>query len=148
VGEDTGAGSSDSGEVVVEPVADLSVWIGERIFITDDCEEQATEVGHELTADNWDGYEDAHNDCPNCDRIYYVAVSPEEICGVPVTTERYRGVDFNEDGTAYVYDFGRGGASVLDSAATFDGWTLNYEYEYSTWLTLVGTVNYPEVETE
>jgi hypothetical protein len=151
VEEDTSAGLNDSGEVVVEPdpVPDLSLWIGERMFITDDCEEPAIEEGHELTAENWDGYEDAHNDCPNCDRIYYVEVSPDEICGVPVTTERYRGVDFNDgNGIAYVYDFGRNGASVVDPAATFDGWTLNYEYTYSDWLTLVGTVNFPEAETE
>lgn len=149
VTEDTSAGTNDSGEVVVEPVPDLSLWIGERVFITDDCEETATEVGHELTAENWDGYEDAHNACPNCDRIYYVAVSPESLCDIPVTQERYRGVDFTEDGAAIVYDFDRGDrANVLDPAATFDGWTLNYEYDYSSWLNLRGTVSYPETEEE
>ena len=146
--EETGINSGDTGEIAPPPKeADLSVWLGERIFITDDCEETATEEGHELTAENWDGYEEAHDECPNCDRIYYVGVSPETLCGYPVTQVRYRGVDFTENDEAIVYDFSDwSGASILDPDATFDGWTLNYEYEYSGSLALVGTVNYPDTE--
>jgi hypothetical protein len=144
--EDTGSGTEETGDPV-EPVADLGIWIGERVFVTDDCEEPASEEGHELTADNWDGYQDAHDNCPNCDYIYYVAVSPETVCGYPVTQVRYRGVDFTEEDAAIVYNFDNWGrAEVLDPDATFDGWTLSYEYDYSGWLSMVGTVNYPEAE--
>ena len=58
--EDT-ASPGETGEVVQpepDPEPDYSVWIGERMFITDDCKEPATEVGHELTAENWNDYED------------------------------------------------------------------------------------------
>jgi hypothetical protein len=145
--EETGIETNDTGEIQAPKEADLSVWIGERVFITDDCEEPAIEEGHELTAENWDGYEEAHNECPNCDRIYYVAVSPETICGYPVTQVRYRGVDFMENDEAIVYDFSEwSGASIIDPNATFDGSTLSYEYEYSGSLAFTGTVNYPEVE--
>lgn len=139
---------TDSGDVVVpDPEPDLSIWMGERTFITEDCEEPATEVGHELTAENWDSYEETKDECPNCDHIYYVAVSPETICGYPVTQERYRGVDFLEDGQAIVYDFGGwSGAEILDPDASFDGWTLSYAYDYSNWLSMVGVVEYPEAE--
>ena len=146
---DTGS-PGDTGEVIdpkPDPTPDLSVWIGERTFITDDCSEPATEVGHQLTADNWNDYEDTKDECPNCDYIYYVAVSPESICGIPVTQERYRGVDFMEDGQAIVYDFsGWSGAEIVDPDAEFDGWTLTYSYDYSSWLSMEGVVEYPEAE--
>ena len=75
--DDTSA-SSDTGDTVgPEPEPDLSVWMGQRTFITEDCEEPATEIGHELTAENWNDYEDTKDECPNCDHIYYVEVSPD-----------------------------------------------------------------------
>ncbi len=147
---ETESPESDTSEQVnsqAEPVADLSLWIGQRTFITDDCSEPATETGHELTADNWNDYEATKDTCPNCDHIYYVSVSPDSLCGVPVTQERYRGVDFMEDGQAIVYDFGGwSGAEILDPNAQFDGWTLTYSYDYNSWLSMEGVVEYPEAE--
>ena len=149
---ETGASPDDTSESPetgdrVDPKPDLSVWMGQRTFITDDCEEPATEIGHELTADTWNDYEDTKDECPNCDHIYYVEVSPDTICGVPVTQERYRGVDFMDEGKAIIYDFGGwSGAEILDPDAQFDGWTLTYSYDYSSWLSMEGVVEYPEAE--
>jgi len=140
--------SSDTGEVVEpDPEPDYSVWKGERLFVTDDCEEPALEEGHELTAENWDSYDEVHDTCPNCDHIYYVAVSPEEVCGYPITEVRYRGVDFVEDGGAIFYNFNSWGqAEVIDPDAEFDGWTLKYAYSYGDELDMYGTVSFPEKE--
>jgi len=145
-GQDTGA-VVETGETD-EPVADLTIWSGERVFVTDDCEEPAIEEGHELTAENWDYYQDYHDTCPNCDYIYYVDVGPETVCGYPVTQVRYRGVDFTDEGKAIVYNFSTNSpsAEVLDPDASFDGWTLTYEYDHNSSLGMRGTVNYPEAE--
>ena len=132
-----------------EPQPDLSQWIGERTFVTDDCEEAASEEGYELTADMWNDYEETMDKCPNCDRIYYVVVSPEIVCNYPVTEVRYRGVDFMDDGRAAVYNFADwSGAELLDPDATFDGWTLQYSYDHNARLSMRGVVEYPEISRE
>jgi len=141
--------AKDTSSEEPDPQPDLSLWIGERTFITDDCEESATEEGYELTAEIWDSYEETLDKCPNCDRIYYVVVSPEIVCNYPVTEVRYRGVDFMEDGRAAVYNFSDwSGAEILDPDATFDGWTLNYAYDHNARLSMRGVVEYPEAEQE
>ena len=142
--EDTGKDTGKQ-EQQEDPQPDLSQWIGERTFVTDDCEEPASEEGYELTGDIWDSYEETMDKCPNCDRIYYVTVTPEIVCNYPVTEVRYRGVDFMDDGRAAVYNFSDwSGAELLDPDATFDGWTLRYSYDHNSLLSMRGVVEYPE----
>lgn len=165
--DDTGAPSGETGETgdstetgaetAEEPAPDYALWRGSRRFTAEsdywDCDEETNEFGEELTdGDELDAMRDA---CPSCERFYEVGVSPDEVCDyVGLADPAYRGLVLG-DGWAAVYSFSFESwddeveATLLDSEADFDGWTITYDYEvdfYSTELAVAGVVTFPEVD--
>ncbi|GEM_PF-2547134 len=143
-GDDTGAGggddTGDTGEVVADPEPDYSVWIGERTFTIDGCTETTSETGYLLDED-WEYAQylpDVEAACPACTHVYAITSVPDTLCGEAITAEDYRGVVLDSTGITEVYrlesffvtkDYYWIWAEVLDEAADFDGWSIDYFYE-------------------
>lgn len=147
--DDTGGGggddsqvTDDSSEPLPDPEPDTSIWNGSRLVAYDGCEETLYEEGYELLSD-WEYYDWAAENCPDCTNFYYVEVSPDEVCGIPVTTEVYRGLVLNEP-DAEVWTFSYRGAEILDSNASFDGMVVEYAYE-SNGIEIQGLIEFPEL---
>lgn len=161
--DDTGDDSSadDSGDDSADdtappaPMPDYSVWDGSRTFSYSsswgDCSESTTEFGEEITeGDTYDALVEA---CPDCERIYEIGVSPDELCEwIGLSDPTYRGLVFGDDWAAvYGFDWGWDGdveADLLDSDASFDGWTISYGYEldYGVTLEIEGSLTFPELD--
>lgn len=163
VSDDTGAPDDDSAADTAEtadtappaPLPDYSVWDGARTFsyTSDwgDCTESTNEFGEELL--EGDTYDQLLEACPDCEHLYEVGVSPDELCDwIGLSDPTYRGLVLGE-GWAAVYGFdwdwsGDVEADLLDDDADFDGWTLSYAYEleYAVTLAVTGTVTFPELD--
>ena len=130
-----------------EPQPDLSQWIGQRNFVTDDCEEVASEEGYELTADIWNDYEETMDKVPTATTLLRGCVTRK-----PATTRSPKSgiVELTSWTTArgrlQIFDWS--GAELLDPDATFDGWTLRYAYDHNPRLSMRGVVEYPELSPQ
>ena len=108
-------------------------WEGTRVLSYDGCSETITGYGVEVSEDfpNWMSV------C-NCDEIYLVQVSTQAACGLPVQTEFYRAVKYNdfEMDILYYPDPNPDGPyepSLLATATiTEDGETWSYQYAAQT----------------
>ena len=168
IGGDTGADDTDGidvdtdgsdatdGTTEPEPVADFSVWNGERSFTIDfrgddyDCDgDTAAEEGNALTSGgNYSALSDA---CGDCDHIYEVEVQQDEVCGyIELATDIFLGLSVDGD-SATVYRFYEDRGDVvaveLDDNASFDGFTVRYEYVveyYGEDLVIEGEATFPE----
>lgn len=135
--------ADDSDEPLPDPEPDTSVWAGTRVVTYGDCQETLYEEGYELGRD-WEYYDWALEYCPDCQHIYAVEVSPDEVCGIPVTTEVYRGLILDEP-DAEVWTFSYQGAYALDDRASFDGMAVDYAYELDGGLYIEGRLEFPEL---
>ena len=155
--DDDGDGNDDDDEPEDEPEdePDFSVWNGERNFEYDsyyddyDCEASVDEDGTQITSGR--AYDAIRSECPDCEYIYEVDVSPDEICGwIGIDTYTYRGliIDGNR-AEVWRFEMDDGDletAYVLDDDADFDGWVVEYQYEselYDSPLYADGHVEFP-----
>jgi len=154
-----GADGTDGTEPDPDPVPDTAVWEGSRTFSVDaryddyDCEgDTVAESGVELTSGGV--YEAMMEACPLCDHVYEVQVERDEACGwIPLETTIWRGLVLGE-GSAQVYRFSEDGGRVeiddLDLAATFDGFSLTYDYvgaeEWWGQIDIDGQLAFPETQ--
>lgn len=129
------------------PVPDTSVWIGERDISYDGCNDTLEEDGFLLDED-WEYYEYVQDECSKCTHFYEVDVSPDEACGLSISTTVYRGLILDaEDGSAEVWGFSTNGTSEYDDNADFDGLNVEYAYDlYDGYVEIVGRINFPELE--
>ena len=159
-GDDTGDSTGDSGDsadtVDSGPQPDYSEWEGARQFVIDSdwwsCDDSTREYAAPVSdSDMETAMAEA---CPECDALYEVSVSPDTVCDyIGLSDPAWRGVVFG-DGFAAVYTFSEdwGGdisAELLDSGASFDGWTISYAYEidyYGQTVSITGTMEFPELE--
>ena len=109
-------------------------WDGDRHFVFyDACEGSVTEEGIEVTKESdWSELVAA---CDSCDHVFYVEVSPSEICDgwVRIASEVARGVEWRADGSAQIWNIrqGDGGsfwAEPLSQDSEVDGDTIRYAY--------------------
>ncbi len=162
---DTGA-SSDSGTADTEdttppePVPDTSVWEGEIVFNYDtwgedgDCnDERVSETSYRPTEAELAALA---AECPACTDFYWTVPSEAQICGwLDLPPEDLRGLVLG-DGWAQVYRFSGSveegfEGELLDSAATYDGWTVTFTAELSVWWTplyVEGTLTFPETSSQ
>lgn len=140
--DDSAQPTDDSSEPLPDPEPDTSVWEGSRTVYYGDCEEPLYETGYELGPD-WDYYDWAMENCPDCDHLYYVDVTPETVCGIRVTTPVYRGLVLNEP-DAEVWSFSYQGAYALDDRASFDGFVVEYAYN-NNGVDIEGRLEFPEL---
>jgi hypothetical protein len=164
--DDTGAddtGADDTGNTTdtedttpPEPIADTSVWSSELIFNYDtwgddgDC---VDEVVHESSyAPSKVELAALAVECPACSTFYWTVPDTAQICGwLDLPTEELRGLVLGDD-WAQVYRFSGSledgfSGDLLDSAGTFDGWTVTFSAVLSIWwtdLNVEGTVTFPE----
>ncbi len=136
---DTGTG--------VAPTPDTSVWIGERDISYDGCNDTLVEDGFQLDED-WEYYEYVQDECSKCTHFYEVDVSPDEACGLAISTTVYRGLILDaEEGSAEVWGFSNRDTTEYDYRAEFDGTNVDYEYDlYDGYVEIVGRINFPELE--
>ena len=153
--DDTGTDGTEE----PEPEPDFSVWQGSRTFVVDsrydeyDCDgDEVAESGVEITSGA--AYDAIMAECPLCDHIDEVEVERDEACEwIPLATTIWRGLVLGE-GSAQVYRFdeedGRVESDDLDLAATYDGWTVTYDYvgaeEWWGSILISGQVAFPEAE--
>lgn len=148
---DTGGDDSGGG---LEPQPDYSVWQGSRVFSYDsywdgyDCSgDDVGESGHELTGSDRDRLAVG---CPACQHFYEVTPDSDHACDwIRLASPTWRGLVLG-DGWAQVFAFDdEGVAELLDGAATFDGWTLDYHYTaepyHNVEVDVVGQVTFPPV---
>ncbi len=155
VTDDTGAAAETEDTMPPEPVPDTSVWDADLIFNYDpwgedyDCvDEFVHETGEAPSVEELAGLQ---AECPACTEFYWAMPSEQEICGWIPLEPGLRGLVFG-DGWAQVYLFegtvedGYSG-SLLDSAATFDGWTVTFSGAMTIFFTdllVSGTLTFPE----
>ena len=147
--DDTGLAADDTGDTddtddrSGDP--DTSVWIGERNIDTEEgCSGTLTEEGFELGPE-WEYYDYVVDRCPECHHFYYVEVFEQEVCGIDVANEVIRGLVLGDD-WAEVWTFYPDDPDALDADATFDGWTIEYDYRlWDGYLDIEGQVEFPEI---
>lgn len=165
-GDDTGAGGDDTsgGEdtsppedtTPPEPVADTSRYSGELVFSYDSwggcggdtVVEEAVAVSESTAAA-------MKAACPSCSHFYEVTLDKSQVCSwINIEDKDYRGLSLG-DGWAFVYRFtedkGEFSADLLDSTATYDGWTVNFDSSFDYWgveVQIVGAYTFPEAAAE
>lgn len=143
-----------------DPIADTSVWSSELTFNYDgwgtdyDCvdevitETSAPPTEQELVL--------LSAECPACTAFYDTTPSTSQICGwLDLPTSELRGLVLG-DTWAQVYRFSGNvddgfTGEILDSAATFDGWTAAFSATLTIWWTdldVDGVVSFPETSPE
>jgi hypothetical protein len=139
-----------------EPVPDTSVWNSELIFNYDtwgedgDCvDELVTEISSVPSNDELAALS---AECPACTAFYRTYPSTTVICNwIDIPESELRGLVLGDD-WAQVYSFSgsvQDGfvGEVVDSAATYDGWTVTFSAVFEVWwvdLFLDGTITFPE----
>ncbi|MCK6522310.1 hypothetical protein L6R49_12815 [Myxococcota bacterium] len=153
-GEDT---SPPEDTTPPEPVPDTSRYTGELIFSYDhwssDC--AGDTVIEEATAVSEDDAAAMKAACPSCTLFYEIKLDKAEVCSwINVEENDYRGLALG-DGWAFVYRFnedkGDFTAELLDSTATFDGWTVKFDTTFDYWgvdVQVVGAYTFPEAAAE
>lgn len=164
--DDTSGGGDDtSGEdtsppedtTPPEPVPDTSRYTGELVFSYDSwggCNGDSAVV-EEAVAVSEDTAAAMKAACPSCSHFYEVTLDKNQVCSwINIEENDYRGLSLG-DGWAFVYRFtednGEFSAELLDSTATYDGWTVNFDttFEYFTVdVQVVGTYTFPEAAAE
>lgn len=156
---DTGD-TADTGEPEPDPVPDNSrytvemTWVFDSVVDSWDCTDTSVETGVPVTDQlTLEGMAEA---CPLCD-YFYIATQDSEPCdgNLNVPDPDYRGVVLGET-AAQLYRMesndGDYEATVLDQAASFDGWTLSFTaVPFEVWgsdLTVTGTWEFPELVVE
>ena len=164
--DDTSGGGDDtSGEdtsppedtTPPEPVPDTSRYTGELLFSYDvwgtGCEGDA--VVEEAVAVSEDTAAAMKAACPSCSHFYEVTLDKNQVCSwINIEENDYRGLSLG-DGWAFVYRFtednGEFSAELLDSTATYDGWTVNFDSTFDYWgveVQVVGAYTFPEAAAE
>ena len=123
--------STSTTTVTTDPEPSSFQWDGSRlVHIGDSCDEYLYEEGAEIT--EMPEYQDIVDGCPNCDRVFYVEVSPSDVCGYSVSSPVLRGIRWNSDQEATIYELyqdGGGYDSREYSDADVDGFDLTYIYD-------------------
>ncbi len=155
------AGTADTQDTTPpEPVPDTSVWASELIFNYDtwgddgDCvDEVVHETSYEPNPAELAGLE---AECPACTAFYWTVPDTNQICGwLDLPPEELRGLVLGDD-WAQVYRFSGSvddgyDGDLLDSAASFDGWTVQFSAVLDVWwtdLNVDGTLTFPETFPE
>lgn len=164
-GDDTGAADDTSGgdtsppedTTPPEPVPDTSRYSGELVFSYDhwssDC--AGDTVLEEAVAVSESDAAAMKAACPSCSLFYEVKLDKNEVCSwINIEENDYRGLALG-DGWAFVYRFtedkGEFSAELIDSTATFDGWTVSFDTSFDYWgvdVQLVGDYTFPELAPE
>ena len=165
-GDDTSGGGDDtSGEdtsppedtTPPEPVPDTSRYTGELVFSYDSwggCNGDSAVV-EEAVAVSEDTAAAMKAACPSCSHFYEVTLDKNQVCSwINIEENDYRGLSLG-DGWAFVYRFtedkGEFSAELLDSTATYDGWTVNFDSTFDYWgveVQVVGAYTFPEAAAE
>lgn len=164
--DDTSGGGDDtSGEdtsppedtTPPEPVPDTSRYTGELVFSYDSwggCNGDSAVV-EEAVAVSEDTAAAMKAACPSCSHFYEVTLDKSQVCSwINIEENDYRGLSLG-DGWAFVYRFtednGEFSAELLDSTATYDGWTVNFDSSFDYWgveVQIVGAYTFPEAAAE
>ena len=164
--DDTSGGGDDtSGEdtsppedtTPPEPVPDTSRYTGELVFSYDSwggCNGDSAVV-EEAVAVSEDTAAAMKAACPSCSHFYEVTLDKNQVCSwINIEENDYRGLSLG-DGWAFVYRFtednGEFSAELLDSTATYDGWTVNFDSTFDYWgveVQVVGAYTFPEAAAE
>lgn len=164
--DDTSGGGDDtSGEdtsppedtTPPEPVPDTSRYAGELVFSYDhwsgDC--AGDTVVEEAVAVSEDTAAAMKAACPSCSHFYEVTLDKSQVCSwINIEANDYRGLSLG-DGWAFVYRFtednGEFSAELLDSTATYDGWTVSFDTSFAYWgvdVQVAGAYTFPEAAAE
>ena len=164
--DDTSGGGDDtSGEdtsppedtTPPEPGPDTSRYTGELVFSYDSwggCNGDSAVV-EEAVAVSEDTAAAMKAACPSCSHFYEVTLDKNQVCSwINIEENDYRGLSLG-DGWAFVYRFtednGEYTAELLDSTATYDGWTVNFDTSFDYWcveVQVVGAYTFPEAAAE
>lgn len=136
---DTGTDTGDTGEVVVDPVPDMSTYTTDLSFTYDtwgdsyDCSDESAGTAVEITeGDEYDALKDT---CALCDHFYVVTLDHTKMCDsdwLEVPQDDYRGLVLDEEAQAaqvYRFDENDDGSMtemLLDGSASWDGWVLTF----------------------
>ena len=158
-GDDTSGGDTSPPEDTTppEPVPDTSRYTGELVFSYDSwggCNGDSAVV-EEAVAVSEDTAAAMKAACPSCSHFYEVTLDKSQVCNwINIEANDYRGLSLG-DGWAFVYRFtednGEFSAELLDSTATYDGWTVNFDSTFDYWgveVQVVGAYTFPEAAAE
>ena len=158
-GDDTSGGDTSPPEDTTppEPVPDTSRYTGELVFSYDSwggCKGDSTVV-EEAVAVSEDTAAAMKAACPSCSHFYEVTLDKNQVCSwINIEENDYRGLSLG-DGWAFVYRFtednGEFSAELLDSTATYDGWTVSFDSTFDYWgveVQVVGAYTFPEAAAE
>ena len=83
------------------------LWEGSRSFDFGRCEADVFETGVLV-----EGGRELQQACPSCELFYELDVGPDRLCGIPVRTPAFRGLELG----------GRGSLTVWNLVITDNGW--------------------------
>jgi hypothetical protein len=144
-GTEPDTASADSGADTNDPPVpelDYDRWSGVRVLSQNGCDGELIEVGERLDED-WVQYDLLRGFCDDCEHWYVLDVSPETVCGLPVSTYTFRGLRLGA-AVPELYWMAEGAAEGGHLAdASWLGETLTYSAEFFG-VEHVGTVGFPE----
>ncbi len=123
----------------VEPEPDFSGYQADLVWTYDtwgdsyDCTDISVETAIEVPEED-ERHDGLRASCPLCAHFYEVSYDNSDVCDwIEIPDPDFRGMVFGE-GSAQVYRFdekdGEFSETLLDNAATWDGWTLSFNADF------------------